>query len=425
MATRSRIFSPAVMLGLALAAVVLVVLWLVVMRLMGAPAQEQGEGGWPGGGPGGGRGAPVPVEVVEIRRGPLEQRRTFSGTLSPRAEAAVAPKIAGRIQRLLVNLGDIVTRGQVIAELDNAEALQAVAQSEAELAVTEANLAQANSALATAMREYERVQTLRERGVASESQLDVAQAEREARQAELAVAEAQVRRSEASLASAKIRLGYTQVQATWADGDDQRVVAERFVDAGDTVGANTPLIRVVQLDPLDAIVFVTERDYARMSQGQTAMLATDAFPGETFEAKVVRLAPVFRQASRQARIELEVANPEHRLKPGMFARVTIVLERMEDATIIPVEALLMREGQSGVFVLDASGAARFRPVQVGIRTTREAAVTGEGLTGRVVTLGQQLLQDGSAVTIPQDQEGALPPASRPDLPSAATQERSR
>ncbi len=377
------------------------VLWLVALRLMAAPQETGGPEGRPA----------VPVEVAELEYGPLEQRRTFSGTLSPRAEASVAPKISGRIERMAVNLGDVVLRGQVIAELDDDEAQQTVAEAEAELAVADANLAEANSALGTALRDYERVQTLQQRGIASESELDVALAAREARQAELAVAQAQLRRSEAALAAARIRLGYTQVQATWADDDSERVVAERFVDAGDTVGANTALIRVVQLDPLDAIIFVTERDYARMSLGQTATLQTDAFPAQSFEARVVRLAPVFRQASRQARVELEVPNPDQRLKPGMFARVTVVLDRIEEATIVPTSALLTREGQTGVFMVGEDKIAHFRPVEVGIRTIDRAAVAGEGLEGRVVTLGQQLVEDGGNVTIPQD-ETEVTPATR-------------
>jgi RND family efflux transporter MFP subunit len=411
MAKRPRIFRPATILGLVLGLVLLGVLWLVVVRLMAGPGERGGQRQG---------AAPAPVEVAQIERGPLQQRRTFSGTLAPRAEASVAPKISGRIVSISANLGDTVERGQVIAELDDDEAQQEVAQAEAELAVAEANLAEAQSALATALREYERVQTLQKRGVASESQLDIADADRLAREAEKIVAEAEVRRAESALTSANIRLGYTQVQATWADGDDFRVVAERFVDAGDTVSANTPLIRVVRLDPLDAVVFVTERDYARMSIGQPAALVTDAFPGEQFEAHVVRLAPVFRQESRQARVELEVSNPEGRLKPGMFARVTIVLDSVEDATIVPVTALLTREGQMGVFIVDAEKIARFVPVEVGIRTVDRAAVTGEGLHGRVVTLGQQLVQDGMPVTIPSEEEAQTRPASGPGQPEPAS-----
>jgi RND family efflux transporter MFP subunit len=398
MANRARILSPPVVLGSVLVLVLLAVLWLVAMRLMAATGEPEERDGPP----------PAPVEVAAIERGPLEHRRTFSGTLSPRAEASVAPKISGRIQSLSVNLGDTVERGQVVAALDDDEAQQDVAQSEAELAVAEANLAEAQSALATAIREYERVQTLRERGVASESELDVADADRLARQAEQTVAQAEVRRAASSLAAAKIRLGYTQVQATWDDGDAVRVVAERFVNAGDTVGATTALIRVVQLDPLDAVVFVTEGDYARMRIGQQATLETDGVRGEIFQARVVRLAPVFRQESRQARVELEVANPDHKLKPGMFVRVTVVLDRLEDAIIVPVGSLLTRQGQTGVFVVDEANVARFRPVEVSIRTLDRAAVVGEGLEGRVVTLGQQLVQDGMPVTIPGEATDPAP-----------------
>ena len=390
-------------LGLVLALVLAAVLWLGVGRLTAAPAER---------GPGGGGGsAAIPVEVELIRQGALEQRRTFSGTLQPRAEASVAPKIGGRIERIFVDFGDPVRRGQLVAELDDAEAEQEVAQAEADLAVAEANVQEATSALNTALREYERVQTLRERGVASESQLDLVEADRQARTAELAVAEAQVRRAQSAVESARIRRGYTRVEATWADGDDERVVAERFVDTGNTVSANTPLLRVVELDPLEAVVYVTERDYARMGVGQEAMLQTDAFPNESFPASVIRLSPVFRQESRQARVDLEVPNPQRRLKPGMFARVTIVLDRVEDATIVPVEALVNREGETGVFLVDPETMqARYLPVQVGIRTPRLAQVTGEGLRGRVVTLGQQLLEDGTPVVIPED-ESAAPPST--------------
>ena len=393
----SRAFRFPVLLGVILALGLAALAWLVVDRLTTATQGESRSR----------EASAVPVEVADIERGRLEERRTFSGTLSPRAQAAVAPKIAGRIERMTVELGDSVRRGEMIAELDDAEAQQAVAQAEAELAVAEANRAEAESALSTALREYERVQTLSARGVASESQLDVAEANRLAREAELKVAQAEIRRYDAALAAARIRLGYTQVRATWADGDEERVVAERFVDAGDTVGASTPLVQVVSVDPLDAVVFVTERDYGRLQLGQAAEVMTDAYPTESFPASVVRVSPVFRQASRQARVELEVPNLEHKLKPGMFARVNIALSALEDAIIVPVAALVTRDGQTGVFVINEQDqTALFRPVEVGIGTPRRVAVTGDGLEGRVVTLGQQLLEHGTQVTIPADRAAA-------------------
>jgi RND family efflux transporter MFP subunit len=342
---------------------------------------------------------PVPVELAEIEEGPIERRRTFTGTLEPEAEMMVAPKIAGRIEELFVDLADRVTPDQVVARLDNDEHLQAVAQAEADLAVAEANLVEAESLLTIAERELERVDQLRERGVSSESQRDIAKADQLAKQAHVAVAKAQVTRARAELATARIRLGYTEVTASWRGDGDERVVAERHVEEGETVSANEPLFRIVDLDPIKAVFFVTETDYALLAPGQEAELATDAYPGEVFSGRIVRIAPVFREATRQARVELGVENPGLRLKPGMFVRVTVVLERVGLATIVPGQALTTRDGQQGIFVLAADGrSVAWRPVRPGVHQEERVQIAGEGLSGRVVTLGQQLLEDGSPVS---------------------------
>jgi RND family efflux transporter MFP subunit len=342
------------------------------------------------------------VEVGAIEHGEIELHRTFSGTLEAPAEFVVAPKVGGRVVRIVVDFSDPVERDQVVAELDNDEYLQAVAQAEADLAVAKANLAEARSSLEIAARALERVTTLRERGIASESQLDTARAEHLAKEAAVEVDEAQVTRAEAALATARIRLGYTTVTAGWSGGDERRVVAERFVDEGGTVAANAPLLSIVELDPIHAVIFVTERDYARLSVDQTATLSTDAYPGETFSGRITRVAPVFRQASRQARVEVTVDNPDQRLKPGMFVRVEIVLDRARDATIVPIEALTTRDGRDVVFVVAPDGeSVSMRAVEIGIRQGSRAQVFGEGLVGRVVTLGQQLVDDGSRITVPE------------------------
>lgn len=349
----------------------------------------------------------APVEVTPIERGPMELRRTFSGTLEALAQFVVAPKVGGRVERLAVNLSDTVSRGQVVAELDNDEYVQAVAQARAELAVAEANLAEARSALEIAGRELERVTRLRERGVASEANLDTARANQLARQAQLEVTRAQVTRAEAALETARIRQGYTRITADWSGGDDRRVVAERFVDEGETVSANAPLLRIVELDPITGVIFVAEKDYGRLQPGQGVSLATDAYPGESFSGRIERIAPVFREATRQARVELSANNPDHRLKPGMFIRATVVLERVADAVIVPEQALTTRNDRTGVFVVSEDGrSVNWREVRVGIREGGRVQVLGEGLSGRVVTLGQQLVDDGSTIVIPAGQRGA-------------------
>ena len=346
----------------------------------------------------------APVEVAQIQRGPIRLRRTFSGALEATAEFVVAPKVSGRVERLGVDLADTVKRGQVVAELDNDEYLQAVVQAEAELEVAKANLVEAGSALEIATRGFRRNEKLRQTGVASESQFDAAKADQLAKQAQLEVARAQVTRAQASSETAKIRLGYTKVSADWTGGDRQRVVAERYIDEGETVSANTPLLAIVELDPINGVIFVTEKDYTRLQRGQAASLTTDAYPGELFQGRIERIAPVFRPATRQARVELTIQNPRHRLKPGMFIRATVVLDRVAEATIVPEQALTTRNDRTGVFVIDEdSQSVAWREVKVGIREGERVQVQGNGLTGRVVTLGQQLLDDGSRITIPAGQ----------------------
>jgi RND family efflux transporter MFP subunit len=367
------------------------------------------------GGRDGGASAPAPVEIVPIERGAIQDRRVFSGTLEAVAMVTIAPKIAGRILSLPVDLSDTVSRGQVVAVLDSDEYQQAVAQSEAELAVANAELIEAQSAATIAARELERVKTLHERGVASDSQLDTVTAEQYSRSAAVEVAKAQVTRAEAALRAARIRLGYTTIRAEWEGGDEQRIVSERMAEEGDTVAANTPLLSIIELDPIDAAIFSTEREYALLERGQTVTVTTDAYPDRAWEGTVSRVSPVFREGSRQARVEVRVANADDALKPGMFVRVEATLRREQGATIVPVEALAQRDGQTVVFLVDpAKRVARMAPVRVGIRSGGRVQIFGDGLEGHVVTLGQQLLEDATPVTLPsQDAPSGAPAEGGP------------
>jgi RND family efflux transporter MFP subunit len=305
---------------------------------------------------------------------------------------------------VIVNIADRVKRGQVVAELDNDEYVQSVAQAQADLLVTRANLSAARSALEIVKREFKRTESLLKRGIASDSEFDAAKQDQLAKQAQLKVAAAQVTKAESSLEIANIRLRYTKVTAGWTGGDEHRVVAERYVDEGQTVAANAPLLLIVELHPIVGVVFVTERDYARLKPGQLVSLTTDAYPGEQHTGRIDRIAPVFRKSTRQARIEMTIDNPQHRLKPGMFIRATVVLARVPEATIVPEQALTIRDDRSGVFIVSQDGqSVVWREVKVGIREGDRVQVEGQGLSGQVVTLGQQLVKDGSAITIPDVQ----------------------
>ena len=342
----------------------------------------------------------APVEVATVEVGAIEQLRSFTGTLEARSEFIAAPKIDGRIELLQVDLADSVKRGQVVAVLDDAEYVQEVASARADLAVEKAGHAEALDQLEITERELKRLEPIHKRGELSTSQLDVVRSQMVAKKSLIEVTRARIARAEAELESARIRLGYTQVKADWEGGNETRVVAERYVDAGETVAANAHLLRIVELDPITAVFFVTERDYARLSVGQQASLGTDAYPGVDFVGSVQRIAPVFSETTRQARIELLVENPDRRLKPGMFIRATVMLQRVEDAIIVPELALTQRDGREGVFMVDADGrTARWQVIEPGIRQGEKLQVTGATLSGQVVVLGQQLLDDGSELRV--------------------------
>jgi RND family efflux transporter MFP subunit len=342
----------------------------------------------------------APVEVAAIRQGPIELRRTFSGTLEAAAKFVVAPKVNGRVARLEADLGDAITRGQVVAELDGLEYAQAVLEAQAELAVAVATHLEAKSAFEITTREFRRIEKLQKTGAVSASQYDTTRAEQLAKQAGLTVAAARVNKAEAALATARIRLDYTKITAEWNTGGKTRVVAERFVDEGDTVSENTPLLSIVELDPITGVILVTEKEYARMGIGQEVTLVTDAYPGRTFLGAISRIAPVFRQSTRQARVEISIPNENGLLKPGMFIRATVVMERQEQAILVAEQALTKRGDRMGVFTLDEKGdSVAWKEVTVGIREGDVVQISGEGLAGRVVTLGQQFIEHGSVVVV--------------------------
>ena len=361
----------------------------------------------------------VPVEIAPVRRGAIERRRTFSGTLAASASTTIAPKVAGRIAALPLDVSDPIERGQVVATLDAAEFEQAVAEAEASLAVARARLEEAGSATELARLEYEQVQQLFDRDVASNFELDTDRAEyRSARAVELA-AKAEVAGAEAALAGARLRLDDTQIRAEWMRGDASRLVAERLADEGDTVSANTPLLTLIELDPIEAIIFATERDYAALAPGQQVTLSTDAFPSRAWTGRVDRIAPVFEQGTRQARIEIRVDNPDQALKPGMFVRVDAVLGRERDATIVPAKSIARRDGRDVVFSVDTeTSTATMVPIRRGIEHAGLVQVFADDgpLAPYVVTLGQQLLDERTEVSLPTDQSLAIDEPPTPDPP---------
>ncbi|MBW6521739.1 MAG: efflux RND transporter periplasmic adaptor subunit [Desulfoarculaceae bacterium] len=349
--------------------------------------------------------AVVGVNFALVERRDLIEMRVFSGSLIAEKQYDAAAKIGGQIQEIAVNLGDCIRQGDLIARLDSEEYEQQVAQARAELDVAHASLAEARSSLVAADRAYQRAITLRAQKVASASELETAETERLARQAGVHLAQAQIKQREAALRTADVRLSYTTISADWQAGTDDacRYVAKRHVDAGNTIAANAPVVTLVDLSLLKAVINVAERDYALIKTGQLANISVDSIADKIFPGTVARMAPVFEETSRQARVEIAVPNPDGLLQGGMFARVYIEFGRAEQALAVPSTAIIQRSGVYGAFVVEDSK-ARFVEVKTGIEHEGWSQVTGLEEGQKVVTIGHHLLSDGAPVSTSAEEE---------------------
>ena len=358
------------------------------------------------------RGRPsmaVPVEITPIHKDVIKDVGIFTGSLIPKSQFAVAPKVSGWLKKLLVNVGDTVIRNQVIAILDDAEYTQQVEQARAELQVAKANADNCSSDLKLAEREYERAKALRDKQIASVSELEQAEAELNSIKTQLEVSLAQVAQKEAALKAAELRLSYTKVQAFWESDEQTRVVGERFVDEGALLQANQQIVSILENDILIAVVYVVEKDYPKIKIDQSAVIDTDAYPEKTFTGTIARIAPLLKETSRQARVEIEIPNPDQLLKPGMFVRTRIEFASHENATLIPLAALVRRNDMQGVFIVDRENLkANFISVKVGIINNDLVEILEPDISGYVATLGNHLLEGGSNVTLSQAREISHP-----------------
>ena len=347
----------------------------------------------------------VAIETKPITKDVIRDIGIFTGSLLPKSQFIVAPKVAGWLKKLLVNIGDTIQQNQIIAILDDEEFTQQVQQAKAELEVAKANAENCKSDLDIAKREYERAKALREKQIASASELDESEAAFNACQTRLKVSLAQVAQKEAALKTADVRLSYTKVQTFWEDGSESRVVGERFVDEGALLQVNEPIVSILENNPLTAVVHVIERDYQKVNVGQQSAVTTDAYPDKTFTGSVVRIAPLLKESSRQARVEIEVPNSDYLLKPGMFVRAKIEFARHDNATLVPFAALVKREGKEGIFIADLSNLkAHFVPVTIGIINSELVEVIEPEISGFVVTLGNHLLEEGSDIIVSEKKD---------------------
>ena len=371
----------------------------------GGAAAQGGGGfggqGFPAGGNfGGGRGGrsggtgPLTVEVATTRRARIAQELTVVGNLIGETTVSVAPRAAGRLQEVYVRLGDRVGRGQRIAKIEDFELVEQIKQQEAAQEVSQATIRQREADLALAKTNLDRTKSLVERQISAKQVLDDNEARYQSAQAQLDLARAQALQSKARLDELKINLSNTIVTSP-VNG----FIARRLVDPGASVGQNAPVVEVVDISRVRMIANVVEKDLKQLQAGDTTRVQVDAFPGETFTGRIARVSPVLDPQTRTAPIEVEIPNPTFRLKPGMYARVGITLNTLEDALVVPATALVDLGGRRGVFQ-PLNDVAVFRMVQVGTEQLDIVEIVG-GLTegAEVITTGSGQLRDGDRIVV--------------------------
>jgi membrane fusion protein (multidrug efflux system) len=308
--------------------------------------------------------------------------RTVSivGTLYPKDEAAIAARVEGQVEKTLVDFGDRVRTNQDLAFIDTASY-------EAQLEQAVGNFAKADANLANARQSFDRVQKLKQEGVASASDFDLAKAQLDQWEAELKAARG-------AQAVAQLNVERSRVQAPFDGG-----ISQRFVGRGDFVHIGTPLFNLVNDAVLKFIFQVPERYASYVEKKLPVKFNVDNYPGETFTGSVYLISPAVNTMSRAFGVGALVTNTGFRLKASTFARGTLVLERGVETPVVPVESVVSFAGVTKVFVIEKN-VARSRSVQVGrIRDGLQEIISGIAAGAVVAVTGQNRLTDGAAVAI--------------------------
>lgn len=309
---------------------------------------------------------PVPVEIGTPTRGDIFAVYSGTAPIEALAEADVIAKVSGEVRSILVEEGDDVIRGQVLAQLDGDRLRLELNQSEANLRRLQ--------------RDHERNLDLKDRGLLSTGDFDKIKYEMEA--------------LEASFNLAKLELDYTKIRAP-IDG----VISERFIKLGNTISVNDRAFRVTSFSPLVAYVHVPEREYRHIAKGQAVGINIDALQDERVIAVVTRVSPTVDPATGTFKITIEITDERRRIKPGMFGRVSIVYDKHENALQVPRSAILEDAGQYSVFVVEDDKAIR-KTVRTGYgQNGMIEIIDGLADDDRVVMVGQIGLKDDATVTV--------------------------
>jgi RND family efflux transporter MFP subunit len=359
-----------------------------------------------------------PVKVEEIRQETVRRAVEVVGTLAAVDQVTVSSETEGKVSRILADLGDRVTAGQALIQLDNEKQQYNFDQQKAALARALAqygatdpqhlpdiektpDVQKASADLQQAKQSFERASELFKRTLVPRQTLDDAetalQSKKASYDASLQTAKnlrASIQASEATMKLADRQFRDTQIRAPF-DG----YIEKRLVNLGELVKAQMPVIAVVRLDPLKIVAEIPEKMAPWIKDGQPVELHVDAYPQRAFEGKVSRISPAVNTATRAFPFEALVPNRDAVLKPGTFARVHIESGREDQVLTLPYGALQYRYGVNRVFVVD-NDKLNVRELKVGDRLgERIEILAGVKAGDRVAVTDVEKLVDGAKVSV--------------------------
>jgi HlyD family secretion protein len=319
----------------------------------------------------------VDVAVVQVAPGTIESALEISGTLAARTRVGLKPKLPGRLESVLVDIGDRVSAGQVVATIDRGEIDAQLDAVIASVDVAHAALESAEASLANAVIEHDRAKVLFESGALPRQRLDAAQtahrsavAQRDLARANLVQAEATVRRTREIQRDASLRAPVAGF------------VVERNYDAG-AIPGELPVVVVADIRQLKLEAGVSELEAGRLKTGLPAAVSVQAKPGERFAGQLAAIAPEVDERNRHFRIEVRVANPDGGLLAGMYATARLVLATADDALTVPREAVTSREGKRVVLKVDSDKVTAV-PVVEGLGDGRRVQIVSGLAAGDLV-----------------------------------------
>lgn len=323
------------------------------------------------------------VDMAAVKKGGVAAHLTVVGNLIGLQTVDVAPRTNGRLVSVNIQLGDPVRRGQVLAKVEDREIVEQVSQAEASQQVSKATIRQREADLKVAEVNFERSKNLFQRQLLAKQALDDAESKFLAAEAQIDLSKAQLMQADARLQELRINLQNTNVTSP-VDG----FVGKRNVDPGAMVSQNTPIASVVEISRLKMVVNVVEKDIRLVTVGDSGDVDVDAYPGEKFRGRIARVAPVLDPATRTATMEIEIANSDNRLKPGMYARVSLTVEERQDTLVAPKTAVIDFESKRGVWMANQDNRAIFKPVELGLEDVDRVEITAGLKEGdRIVTTG--------------------------------------